>query len=142
VGIFVGWIIQKRWMTITAFVVTFVGVFTLPRLPSPFSYAVLVPPVLLAIAIIYEGSSLPGFRISRKLRLALTLWIGFGVLVLIAGIVFAGSNSSLSIAAIAIASVLMSAGVITIAVIHRRQAAPSSDDSDARANLTDLVKPR
>jgi len=122
VGIFVGWIIQKRWMTITAFVVTLVGVFTLPRLASPFSYAVLVPPVLLAMAIIYEGGSLPGLRISRKLRLALTLWIGFGVLVLMAGIVFAGSNSWLSIAAIAIASVLMSAGIITIAVIHRRQA--------------------
>jgi hypothetical protein len=137
VGIFVGWIIQKRWMTITAFVVTFVGVFTLPRLPSPFSYAVLVPPVLLAMATIYEGGSLPGLSISRQLRLALTLWIGFGVLVLMAGIAFAGPNSSLSIAAIAIASALMSAGVITIAVIHRRQArqvqttaTPERSDSD------------
>lgn len=136
-GIFVGWIIQKRWMTITAFVVTFIGVFTLPRLPSPFSYTVLVPPVLLAMATIYEGGSLPGLGISRHLRLALTLWIGFGVLVLLAGIAFAGSNSSLSIAAIAIASVLMSAGVITIALIHRRQvhhvhtkATPERSDSN------------
>ena len=136
-GIFVGWIIQKRWMTITAFVVTFFGVFTLPRLPSPFSYTVLVPPVLLAMATIYEGGSLPGLGISRQLRLALTLWLGFGVLVLMAGILFAGPNSSLSIAAIAIASALMSAGVITIAVIHRRQArqvqttaTPERSDSD------------
>ena len=97
-GIFVGWIIQKRWMTITAFAVTFIGVFTLPKLPSQFSYAVLVPPVLLAMATIYESGSLPGLGISRQLRLALTLWIGFGVLVLLAGTVFAASNSSLSIA--------------------------------------------
>jgi len=137
VGIFLGWIIQKRWMTMTAFALTFIGVFTLPRLPSPFNFTVLVPPVLLAMVIVYEGGSLPGLGISRQLRLALTLWIGFGVLVLLAGIVFAGSNSSLSIAAIAIASVLMSAGVITIAVIHRRQARqaqttakPARSDSD------------
>jgi hypothetical protein len=137
VGIFLSWIIQKRWMTITAFVLTVVGVLTLPRLPSPLSFTVLVPPVLLAMATVYEGGSLPGLSISRQLRLALTLWIGFGVLVLLAGIVFAGSNSSLSIAAIAIASVLMSAGVISIAVIHRRQlrqaqttATPERSDSD------------
>ena len=136
-GIFLGWIIQKRWMTITAFVLTVVGVLTLPRLPSPLSFTALVPPVLLAMATIYEGGSLPGLGINRQLRLALTLWIGFGVLVLLVGIVFAGSNSSLSIAAIAIASALMSAGVITIAVIHRRQArqvqttaTPERSDSD------------
>jgi phosphoglycerol transferase MdoB-like AlkP superfamily enzyme len=121
VGIFLGWIIQKRWMTIIAVVLTVVGTFTLPRLGSPFSYTVLVLPVLLAMATIFESVSLPGLGISRQLRLALTLWIGFGVVVLLAGIVFAGSNSSLSVAAIATASVLMSAGVITIAAMHRRQ---------------------
>ncbi len=138
-GIFLGWIIQKRWMTMTAFVLTFAGVFTLPRLPSPFNFTVLVPPVLLAMATMYEGGSLPGLGISRQLRWALMLWIGLGVLVLLAGIVFAGSNSSLSIAAIAIACVLMSAGVITIAVIHRRQvrqaqttATPERSDSDTK----------
>jgi len=121
----------------TAFALTFIGVFTLPRLPSPFNFTVLVPPVLLAMVIVYEGGSLPGLGISRQLRLALTLWIGFGVIVLLAGIVLAGSNSSLSVAAIAVASVLMSAGVITIAVIHRRQvrqaqttAKPARSDSD------------
>ena len=121
----------------TAFALTFIGVFTLPRLPSPFNFTVLAPPVLLAMVIVYEGGSLPGLGISRQLRLALTLWIGFGVIVLLAGIVLAGSNSSLSVAAIAVASVLMSAGVITIAVIHRRQvrqaqttAKPARSDSD------------
>jgi len=121
----------------TAFALTFIGVFTLPRLPSPFNFTVLVPPVLLAMVIVYEGGSLPGLGISRQLRLALTLWIGFGVIVLLAGIVLAGSNSSLSVAAIAVASVLMSAGVITIAVIHRRHVrqaqtttTPERSDSD------------
>jgi hypothetical protein len=42
------------------------------------------------MAIIYEGGSLPGLTISSRLRLALTLWMGFSVLVLTAGIVFAG----------------------------------------------------
>jgi hypothetical protein len=107
VGIFVGWIIQKRWMTATAFVVTVIGAFTLPRLASPFSYAVLLPPVLLVMAIIYEGGSLPGISISSKLRSALALWMGFSVLVLMAGIVFVGSSSSGLIATIAIFSVLL-----------------------------------
>src|ERR1700694_3228438 len=81
-------------MTITALALTFVGVFTLPGLPSPASYTVLVPPVILNMAIIYEGGSLPGLTISSRLRLAWTLWMGFSVLVLTAGIVFAGSSSS------------------------------------------------
>jgi hypothetical protein len=92
VGIFVGWIIRKRWMTIAAFALTFVGAFTLPRLPSPASYTVLLPPVILITAIIYESGSLPGLTISSRLRLALALWMGFSVLVLMAGIVFAGST--------------------------------------------------
>ena len=120
-GIFVGWIIRKRWMTITAFVLTFVGAFTLPRLPSPASYTVLLPPAILVMAIIYEGSSLPGLTISSRLRLALALWMAFSVLVLMAGIVFASSSSSGLVATIAIFSVLAMAGVLTIGVLHRRQ---------------------
>src|SRR5438552_15789276 len=107
-------------MTMTAFVLTFIGVFTLPRLRSPFNFAVLLPPVLLAMAIVYEGGSLPGLGISRQLRLALTLWIGFGVIVLFAGLVLVGSNSSFSLAAIAVASVLVSECVISLAVILSR----------------------
>jgi hypothetical protein len=121
VGIFVGWIIQKRWMTAAAFVVTVIGAFTLPSLPSPASYAVLVPPVLLVMAIIYEGGSLPGLTISLRLRLALALWIGFSVLVLMAGIVFVGSSPSGLIATVAIFFVLAVAGVLTIGVLHGRQ---------------------
>jgi hypothetical protein len=121
VGIFVGWIIQKRWRTITAFVLMLVGAFTLPRLPSPVSYTVLLPPVLLVMAIMYEGGSLPGLTISSRLRLALALWMGFSVLVLMAGIVFASSSSSGLIATIAIFFVLAMAGIVTIGLIHRRQ---------------------
>src|SRR6202521_4140566 len=107
-------------MTATAFVVTLIGVFTLPSLPSPASYTVLVPPVLLVMAIIYEGGSLPGLTISSRLRLALALWMGFSVLVLIAGIVFAGSSSLGLIATIAIFVVLAVAGVLTICLLHPR----------------------
>jgi len=119
VGIVIGWIIQKRWRTITAFVLMVVGVFTLPRLPSPVSYMVLVPPVLLVMAIIYEGGSLPGVTISSRLRLALALWMGFSVLVLMTGIVLAGSSGL--IATIAIFFVLAIAGVLTISILHGRQ---------------------
>ena len=118
-GIFVGWIIQKRWMTIIAFVLMLVGAFTLPRLPSPFSYAVFITPVLLVMAIIYEGGSLPGIMISLRLRLALALWMGFSVLVLMAGIVLAGSSGL--IATIAIFFVLAMTGVFTIGILHCRQ---------------------
>jgi hypothetical protein len=118
-GIFVGWIIQRRWMTITAFVLMLVGTFTLPRLPSPFSYAVLITPVLLVMAIIYEGGSLPGITISSRLRVALALWMGFSVLVLMAGIVLAGSSGL--IATIAIFFVLAMTGVITMGILHGRQ---------------------
>jgi hypothetical protein len=121
VGIFVGWIIRKRWMTIAAFALTFVGAFTLPRLPSPASYTVLLPPVILITAIIYESGSLPGLTISSRLRLALALWMGFSVLVLMAGIVFAGSSSSGLIATIASFFVLAMAGVLTIGILYRRQ---------------------
>lgn len=120
-GVFLGWIIRKRWMTIAAFALTFIGAFTLPRLPSPASYTVLLPPVILVMAIIYEGNSLPRLTISSPLRLALALWMGFSVLVLMAGIVFASSSSAGLIATIAIFSVLAMAGVLTIGVLHRRQ---------------------
>jgi len=120
-GIFVGWIVQKRWMTITAFVLMFAGAFTLPRLPSPVSYSVLLPPVLLVMAIIYESGQLPGLSISRRLRLALALWMGFSVLVLMAGIVLAGSSSLGLIATIAIFFALAMAGVLTTGVLHGRQ---------------------
>ena len=119
-GILVGWIIQKRWMTITAFVVTLVGAFTLPNLPSPASYTLLVPPVLLVMAIFYEGS-LRWLTISSGLRLAMALWMGFSVLVLMAGFVFASSSSSGLIATIAIFFVLAMAGVVTTGVLHGRQ---------------------
>src|ERR1700747_2991125 len=100
-------------MTIGAFALMIVGAFTLPRLPSPASYAVLLPPVILITAIIYEGGSLHGLTISSRLRLALALWMG--------GIVPPGSSSSGLIATIAIFFVLAMAGVLTIGILHRRQ---------------------
>lgn len=120
-GIFVGWIIRKRLKTFAAFALTLVGAFTLPRLPSPASYTVLLPLVVLVTAIIYEGGSLPGLTISSRLRLALAMWMGFSTLVLMAGIVFASSSSSGLIVTIAVFLVLAMAGVLTIGILHRRQ---------------------
>src|SRR5260370_10438279 len=108
-------------MTIAAVHVTVVGAFTLPRLPSPASYTVLLPPVILIVAIIYEGGSLPGLTVSSRLRLALALWMGLSALVLMAGIVFASSSASGLIATIAIFFVLGMAGVLTNGLVHRRQ---------------------
>jgi len=73
------------------------------------------------MAVIYESGSLPGLTISLRLRLALALWMGFSVLVLMAGIVFAGSSLSGLIATIAIFLVLAMAGLLTIGILHRRQ---------------------
>jgi hypothetical protein len=121
VGFFVAWIIEKRWLTATAFIVTLIGAFTLPSLPSPASYAAIVPPAFLVTAIIYERGSLPGLAMSSGLRLVLAMWIGFSGLVLMAGFVFSGSNSSGLIVTIAISFVLAMAGGVVIGVLHGRQ---------------------
>ena len=104
-------------MTVTALVLTVIGSLTLPRLPSPASYTVVVPPVLLVMAIMYERVS----TINSRLRLALALWMGFSVLVLTVGIVFAGSSSTGLIGTFAVFFVLGMAGVITVGVLHGRQ---------------------
>jgi hypothetical protein len=139
VGIFVGWIIQKRWLTITASVLTFVGVFTLPSLPSPLNYTVLLPPVLLVMASIYEGGSLPGLTMSPRLRVALTLWMGLCVLVLMVGIVLSGSSSSRLIATFAVFLVLALAGVLPIGASHRRQRRQGPAERGREASDTDTT---
>jgi hypothetical protein len=48
VGIFVGWIVQKRWLTIAAAFVSVLGLVVIPQLPAPFRKEVPI------------GSKLPG----------------------------------------------------------------------------------
>jgi hypothetical protein len=86
------------------------------------------------MAIIYEGGSLPGLPISSRLRLALALWMGLSVLVLMAGIVFASSSSSGLIATIAIFFVLAMAGVLTIGVLNGRDVAKTRGSQPRDSN--------
>src|SRR5258708_34114426 len=108
-------------MTIAAFTVTLVGAFTLPRLPSPASYTVLLPPVILIVSIIYEGGSLPRLTVSSRLRLALALWQGLRALVLMAGIVLSRSTASGLFAPIATFFVRGMAGELPLWVVPSRQ---------------------
>jgi len=95
VGIFVGWIVQKRFLTLAAVILNVVAAFTLPRLPQPFSYLFVVAPALLLTAVIYEGFAWMQVRIGRQVRLAFALWMGFSVLVLETGILFSASNTTI-----------------------------------------------
>jgi len=134
-GIFVGWIIQKRWLTLMAFLLCIVGVFVFSGFPAPLRYLGLLFAVLLVMAVIYEGSTRFGLRIGSRLRLAWTLWMGLSTLVLIGGIVLAGSSPALFIAVVGAFSVLAMAGIIAVAVIHSRQLRDEQlSASDGRAD--------
>jgi hypothetical protein len=110
VGIFVGWIVQRRWLTIGAFVLCLVGVFAFPLPPTPLRYLWLLTPALLLSAVVYERGALLGVPVSQRLRLGLALWMGGAGLVLMVGIVLAGSNTAGLAAAVAAFSVLAMAG--------------------------------
>lgn len=111
-GIFLGWLVQKRWLTLTAFLLTLVGAFTLPRLPVPYSYLFVVLPAALLAAVIYEGPASLGLRISQKVRLAWALWMGAGALVLMIGIVL--SNPIGFIVAVAVFAVMVMTSVFFV----------------------------
>ena len=117
-GILLGWIVQRRWLTLTAFLVTLVGAFTLPRLPVPYSYLFVLPPALLLAAIIFEISGLFGFRISRRVRLAWALWMGFSGLVLMVGVVVSGSNPIILIATIAVFTAMTMPSIFFVGIRH------------------------
>jgi hypothetical protein len=120
-GIFVGWIVQKRWLTLTAFMVLIIGFFTLPRLPVPISYLVFLLPVLFLMALLYEGSGQFGLRLGPRLRLAWVLWMGFSTGVLMAGIVLGGSSQAFFVASVAAFAVLTVPSIIAIGMIHGRR---------------------
>jgi hypothetical protein len=121
VGIFLGWIVQKRFLTLAAFLLNLVAAFTLPRLPQPFSYLFVVAPALLLTALIYEGFASMQVRIGRRVRLAFALWMGFSVLVLEMGILFSASNTTILYIAIAVFAVLALSGAMPVAFLSRRQ---------------------
>ncbi len=117
----VGWIVQKRWLTLAAFLLLLIGFFTLPRLPIPFSYLVFLPPVLFLMALLYEGSARFGLRLGPRLRFAWALWMGFSTGVLMAGIVLGGSSQVLFVASVAAFAVLTMPSIIAMGLIHGRR---------------------
>ena len=119
-GIFVGWIVQKRWLTLTAFLLLLIGSFTLPRLAVPFNYLFFLLPAFFLMAVLYEVSGQFGLRLSPRLRLAWVLWMGFSTTVLMAGIVLGGSNQAFFLASVAAFAVLTMPSIIAIALIHGR----------------------
>ena len=128
-GIFVGWIVQRRWLTLGAFLLCVIGVLTLPRLPAPLSSLWLLLPGLLLSAVIYEGGAGFGLKVSQRLRLTLALWMGFSVLVFLVGIVLAGSNTTLFVVAVAAFVVLALSGIVTMVVVVARQARRDNSSS-------------
>lgn len=121
-GIFLGWIVQRRWLTLGAFLLCVVGVLTLPRLPVPLSSLWLLLPGLLLSAVIYEGGDALGLKVSQRLRLTFALWMGFSAFVLLVGIVLVGSNATLLVVAVAAFVVLAMSGVVAMLVVVVRQA--------------------
>src|SRR6266581_4993111 len=122
-GIFLSWIIQKRWMTGVAFVVLLVSAFTVARAPLPWRYAFAVAPGLLMSAILYEGVlAFPALRqlVTNRQRLALAIWMGLVTVVFLLGVMLAGAGGFVAI--VIVSSALYSAGIIALAIAVRRRA--------------------
>jgi hypothetical protein len=120
VGFLLGWIIQKRWLTLAAFLLLPAGAIILPRLPAPISYLWVLYPALLVTAVVYEGPArLTGM--SSRLRLVLALWMGFSTFVLTLGIIASDSIQGLLIPAVATFVVLALGGMSVVLAISGRQ---------------------
>jgi hypothetical protein len=120
VGIFIAWILQKRWLTLSAFVLNVIAIFVLRWLPSPYSYLVVLPPAILVSALFYEGAKVFALRITSRLRIAWALWMGLSALALMVGVVLSGSNTLALIGSVAIFAVLSMTAIVAVAVAHAR----------------------
>jgi hypothetical protein len=118
VGILLGWIIQKRWLTLVGFGL-FVGA-VLASVSAPVKYLSLVAAVLLFMAVIYEGSGRLGMKIGKRLRLAWASWMAFSMAVLLAGAVLGGSNPTTLVISLAAFLLLVTPGLIFMRVVHAR----------------------
>lgn len=120
VGIILAWIVQKRWLTLGAFLLSVLAFFTLPRLPTPFSYLVLIPPVVFIVALLYEGPAL-GLKITKRLRLILALGMGLAVGLLIVGVVLSDSNPTVLILSVAVFAVIAMSILLGVGIAYGRQ---------------------
>ena len=120
-GILIGWIIQKRWLTVAAFVALLIGSLTVARLPAPISYVFIVLPALFLMAVLYNRSGQPGLKLAPRVRLAWVLWMGFSTAVLTAGFVLGGSNKTWFVASVAVFVALTMPSIIAVRMVHQRR---------------------
>jgi hypothetical protein len=130
VGILLGWIVQKRWLTLGAVLLCVVGLIAIPHLPATLRAVWVVLPGILFAAITYDGAgTLLGKELYVRARLFYALCEGAAALVLGLGITFADSNPQLLIGAVVVSVVLFVAGLLPLAVKYRRLVRRNPDAS-------------
>jgi len=119
VGIFVGWIVQKRRFTITAALLLVIGLVLIPHLPPPLNALWVLLPGALLTAVIYEWTAFIGPGLSPRTRLAAALCMGLGATLFAAGILFSQSNQGVFVAGGAAFLLLEMIGLIWMAATNR-----------------------
>jgi hypothetical protein len=119
-GIFLGWIVRRRWLTLGATLLCVIGLFVIPRLPAPINLIWVVLPGVLFAAISYEGSGfLLGPSLYLRTRVLYATCAGTAVLVLAVGVTFAGSNPYVLLGAVVVFIVIWFAGSVPMLVKYR-----------------------
>jgi hypothetical protein len=120
VGLFLGWIVQKRWLTLGAVLLCVIGLVVIPYLPVPLNTIWVVLPGILFAAITYEGGgTLLGKALLPRARLLYAATTGMAVLVLAVGVTFADANPRVLLGAVVIFIALWIAGLLPLAVKYR-----------------------
>jgi len=120
VGIILGWVVQRRWLTLAAVLLCVIGLVAIPNLPAPMRTIWVVLPGILFGAITYEGAgTLLGPSLYTRARLFFAAAVGMAATVLAVGITFADSNPHVLVGAIGVFFVLWVAGLLPLAVKHR-----------------------
>jgi hypothetical protein len=120
-GVVLGWIVRRRWLTLGAVLLCALGLIAIPRLPAPISAIWVVLPGILFAAITYEGAgTLLGKTLYTRARLLYALCEGAAVLVLGVGITFPNSNLQVLAGVFVAFVVLFLAGLLPLAVTYRR----------------------
>jgi len=119
-GIFLGWIVRRRWLTLAAALLCVMGLFEIPHLPAPINLIWVVLPGILFAAISYEGSGfLLGPLLYVRTRVLYATSAGAAVLVLAVGVTFAGSNPYVLLGSVVVFIVIWFAGSLPMVVKYR-----------------------
>lgn len=120
VGILLGWIVQKRWLTLVAVFLCLLGLVVIPHLPAPLNVVWVVLPGILFAAISYEGSGfLLGPSLYVRTRLLYAICAGTAVLLLAVGVAFADSNPRVLLVAFVGFIVVWFSGSLPIVVTYQ-----------------------